>query len=217
LRNSDVNHTGKLIAIRKNNGNPDASASFNHYSDLFQKGDETALKFFFLEFHSVLALFANKWVNDRSIAEEIASEAFVRIWKFHHKLNNYYKIRAYLYKTVLRISQRVVEQERNRAKLYQVSESQIDSTPSPFDQMVRSETYRIIHKYLADLPNGSRRVLTMHYLEGKTTGEIASELNLSPSTIKTQKAQGLQALRKKIVPPSLILFFLSLQLFFATL
>jgi RNA polymerase sigma-70 factor (ECF subfamily) len=217
LRNSDANHTGKLIAIRKSDGSPDAFASFDYYSDLFQKGDEAGLKIFFLEFHAPLALFANRWVNNRSVAEEIASEAFVRVWKFHYKLNNYFKIRAYLYKTVLRISQRVIEQEKKRTKLHPVNESQVDPGLSPFDQMVRSETCRMIHKCLKDLPNGSRRVLTMHYLEGKTTGEIASELNLSPSTIKTQKAQGLAALRKKITPPSIILFLLSVQLFFASL
>jgi RNA polymerase sigma-70 factor (ECF subfamily) len=184
---------------------------------LFQQGDEAALAFFFQQFHSALALYASRWVQNRSIAEEIASEAFGRTWKMHWKLNNYYKIRAYLYKVVQRISLRTIDQERRRAKLHEKAQASATTNETPFDYLVRNETYRLIHASLKDLPAGSRRVLIMHYLEGKTTGEIATELHLSPSTIKTQKAQGLEALRKKLLRPLVTLLLLSVQFFYAPL
>jgi RNA polymerase sigma-70 factor (ECF subfamily) len=212
-----TNHTGKVIPLQNTAGLPLVSNSRIQFASLFQQGDEQALKFFFMEFHAALALFANRWVQNRSIAEEIASEAFVITWRMHRKLNNYYKIRAYLYKVVQRISLRTLNQERSRAQLSEKAQFSGITNETPFDYLVRNETYRLIHTSLKDLPPGSRRVLTMHYLEGKTTGQIASELHLSPSTIKTQKAQGLSALRKKLIRPLLILLLLSVQVFYAPL
>src|SRR5258708_840146 len=70
------------------------------YAQLFQEGEEIALNFFFRELHPALALFANRWVNNRSLAEEIAADAFIKTWKMHRKLDSYPSIRAYLYKVV---------------------------------------------------------------------------------------------------------------------
>lgn len=175
-RKSD--NTGKVIALRNADDLLPASDLRTQYAILFQDGDEQALKFFFLEFHAALALFANRFVENRFIAEEIASEAFVRTWKMHWKLNNYYKIRAYLYKVVERISLRTLDQERKRTKLNESSRPSATENHTPFDHLLRNETYRLIHASLKHLPPGSRKVIIMHYLEGKTTGEIASELKL---------------------------------------
>jgi RNA polymerase sigma-70 factor, ECF subfamily len=70
--------------------------TFNEYASSFQRGEEKALAFFYHEFHPVLSLYANRWVEDRSIAEEIASGALVKTWQMHWKLDSYGAIQAYL-------------------------------------------------------------------------------------------------------------------------
>lgn len=187
--------------------------SIEEYALAFQQGDEQALAFFYREFHPALAFYANRWLENRSIAEEIASEAFVQTWKMHSKLDNYYAIRAYLYKTVQRDSLHALRRECKRATIHQNSQPPETTNETPFDHVVRSEVYRIIHTALKDLSPGSRKVLIMHYLEGKTTGQIATELKLHPSTIKTQKTKGLEALRKKLLRPILILFYFCVKIF----
>lgn len=188
---------------------PEPHHTNHEYALLFQQGDEQALAFFYREFHAALALYAFRWVENIAIAEEIASDAFIKTWKMHWKLDNYYAIRSYLYKTVLRDSQRVRRQELKRATLSKDSILSNDlNGDTPIDHLLRIETYRIIHRALEELSPGTRRVLTMHFIEGKTTREIATELKLSPSTIKTQKAKGLESLRKKLLRPSMILFSL---------
>lgn len=183
------------------------------YASLFQQGDEQALAFFYREFHPALALFASRWVQSRSIAEEIAADAFVKTWKMHWKLSSYPAIRAYLYKTVRRDSQLALKREQRRTEIHKLSHSPEITSDTPFDQTVRSEVYRLIHTALKDLSPGNRKVLTMHYLEGKTTGQIARELDLSANTVKTQKARGLEALRKRILRPMCIIFYLIVKIF----
>lgn len=172
----------------------------------FCEGDESAFSFFYHEFYAALAHYSFQLIQNRPIAEEIASEAFVKIWKMHYKLNSYKGIKAYLYKIVHRDSIAAILKEQKRTNRYKHIPQQIN-TDTPFDKLVRSEVYRLIHSALKHLPPASRKVVIMHYLESKTTGEISKELNLHPSTITTQKKQGLNALKKVFMKPLLGLFF----------
>ncbi len=178
----------------------------------FQEGNEKALSFFYHEFYPALAHYSFQLTHSRPVAEEIASEAFVKIWRMHYKLNSYAGIKAYLYKIVHRDSVEVVLSEQQRARTYRNLQPQID-TETPFDKMVRSEVYRLIHAALKDLAPACRKVMIMHYFDGKTTGQISRELNLHPSTIKTQKKQGLNALRKVFIKPMLWLFYFCIKIF----
>jgi RNA polymerase sigma-70 factor (ECF subfamily) len=184
----------------------------NNYALLFQDGNEKALSFFYHEFYPALTHYSFQLTQSRPIAEEIASEAFVKTWRMHYKLNSYAGIKAYLYKIVHRDSIKAISNEQKRDKSYRQLQPEIN-TETPFDNMVRSEVYRLIHTALKDLSPASRKVMIMHYLDGKTTGEISRELNLHPSTIKTQKLNGLNALRKVFIRPMLWLFYFCIKIF----
>jgi RNA polymerase sigma-70 factor, ECF subfamily len=197
---------------RKISMRQDQNDNGNNYALLFQTGNEKALSFFYYEFYAALAHYSFQLTQSRPVAEEIASEAFVKAWRMHYKLNSYAGIKAYLYKIVHRDSVEAISSEQRRAKSYKQLPPEID-TETPFDNMVRSEVYRLIHKALKDLSPASRKVMIMHYLEGKTTGQISRELNLHTSTVKTQKTRGLQALRKIISRPMLWVFYFIVKIF----
>ncbi len=178
----------------------------------FNLGYEKALSFFYHEFYSALAHYSFRLTQSRPLAEEIASEAFVKAWRMHYKLDSYAGIKAYLYKIVHRDSVAAILSEQKRDKIYKGLRPET-STDSPFDNMVRSEVYRIIHAALKDLSPGTRRVIIMHYFEDKNTGQISRELNLHPSTVKTQKMQGLKTLRKVFMKPMSWLLYFCIKIF----
>lgn len=185
----------------------------NNYALLFQKGNEKALSFFYHEFYPALTHYSFQLTQSRPVAEEIASEAFIKTWRMHYKLNSYAGIKAYLYKVVHRDSIEAISNEQKRDKSYRQLPVETE-TETPFDNIVRSEVYRLIHAALKDLSPASRKVMIMHYLDGKSTGEISRELNLHPSTIKTQKKQGLYALKKVFLRPMLWLFYFCFKIIF---
>lgn len=181
---------------------------------LFQEGKEKALSFFYKEFHPALSLYAYQWLRDRSVAEEVASEALVKTWKMHSKLDSYAGIRAYLYKTVRRDCIRIIKYRK--APVIDIDSIDIPiEQPSPFDILLKTEVYRHIHTALKEVSPGSRRVLIMHYLDGMTTGQIARELQLHRSTINTQKQEGLAKLRTLISRTMPLMFFALLKYFFS--
>lgn len=168
------------------------------YASLFQQGNEVALSYFYREFLPALSLYANKWVADFSAAEEVASGAFLKAWKMHEKLDSYNAIRAYLYKIVYRDAMHYLRQQKSRSRLEEAAAVPDVTFNSPYDHVIRTETYRLIHSALQELSPGSQRVIKMYYLEGKSSVEIAEELNVTPGTVRNQKKQGLAALREKI-------------------
>lgn len=183
------------------------STTRDEYAHAFQQGSEHALSFFYREFLPALSLYANKWVQDRSIAEEIASGAFIKIWKMHYKLGSYGAIRAYLYKIVYRDAMHYLRKEKKRNSVEESATEPDINYDTPYNHLIRTETYRLIRSALKELTPGSQRVLTMYYLEGKSSVEIAAELNVTPGTVRNQKKQGLTVLRKKFKQFLLLFYF----------
>jgi RNA polymerase sigma factor (sigma-70 family) len=179
----------------------------------FQAGDEKALAFFYERLLPVLAMSAFRYIKNAAVAEEIASEALVNTWRMRSKLDSVGAIKAYAYSCVRNACSRAAEIRKKRLHAEQQAGGFDSDTDTPYQFTIRAEVYRLVHTALKELPEGSRTVLTMHFIEGKSTGEIARELNRATSTIKTQKANGLAALRKKMQWPAFILFSIFLETF----
>jgi RNA polymerase sigma-70 factor (ECF subfamily) len=164
----------------------------------FHLGEERGIHFFYTEFHPALSFYAMKLLNDRPVAEEIASEALFKTWRMRHKLDSFPGIRAYLYKTVLRDCRHHQRREAKRSIAHRSAPLPLFDADNAFEHLLTAETHRMLYAAIQQLSHGNRRVIAMHFLEGKTTGEIARELKLHPHTVQTQKARGLAALRKLI-------------------
>ena len=182
----------------------------------FQQGEEKALEYFFTRLYPTLTLYAFQWVKDRPSVEEIVSEAFVKTWQKHRRLNSFAGIRAYLYTVVRRDSSRAAARLHKERKLFTNTTPELLSTNTPFEYLLRAETYRLVHAALGKLSPGNRQVIAMHYLEGKTTAQIARQLNLHPQTVQTHKTRGIKALLK-ILQPTWIAIAYFFEKYFCTL
>jgi RNA polymerase sigma-70 factor (ECF subfamily) len=171
--------------------------------DAFCRGDVKALADLYEDFHPTLSYYAYSFLKNRSMAEEIASNALIKTWKMHWKLDSYGAIRAYLYKVVQRDCLAYLRAEKKRSILHEKAQLPDITTETPFEKLFRTELYHLLRTALKTLSPGNQIVITMYFLEDKNTNEIARELNLHPSTVKTQKTRGLEALRKLLLNPQI--------------
>jgi RNA polymerase sigma-70 factor, ECF subfamily len=176
----------------------------------FQRGAEKGFDFFFRQLFPSLCFFANRMLNSRCEAEDIASNAFIKIWKKHPQFNNANSIRSYLYTIVRNDCLTCLQQKKRTATLHGELEylTIVDLQDNREADIIRAEFYAQLYEAINSLPPACGKIFTMLYIQGKSVKEISKELNLSPSTIKTQRARGLIVLRKKIVPLSCIFFLL---------
>jgi RNA polymerase sigma-70 factor (family 1) len=194
----------------------ESTSHANEYALAFQQGKEKGFDFFFRELFPSLCFFANHILDNRCEAEDIASSAFIKIWKRHSQFNNAKNIRSYLYQIVRNDCFSFLQHKNRTAKAQKEIEylSVANFEDNYEADIIRAELYSELYLAINSLPKECRKVFTMLYIHGKTIKEISRELNLSSSTIKTQKSRGLVILRKKIIPLSIVLFYLHYFIFF---
>ena len=164
----------------------------------FQRGEEKGFDHFFHQLYPALCYFAYSITHNREASEEIASEAFIRIWKRHDQFNNANVIKAYIYQIVKNDSLKYLQAESRVAALADQLALASDSEQSHFESIVRSEVFSELHHAISSLPHACRQIFEKLYIEGKSVNEAAEELQISPSTVRNQKVRGLEILRKKV-------------------
>lgn len=183
------------------------------YIRSFQNGEEKGFNFFFHEYYVALCYFSFQVIKEKSIAEEIAGDALMKLWERRENFDNLPTIKSFLYTATRNASLNVLRiQRRNNQRAKELLYLSNENEANVIHQIVETETYREIHLALKTLPPQCKKIFQMIFLEGKNSKQIADELNLSISTIRNQKARALTLLRHRvflgIIPLSLINYFL---------
>ncbi len=172
----------------------------NSYALAFINGREEGFNYFFSQYYPALCYFAHQLIKNREAAEDIGSHAFSKTWAKHAQFDNEQNIRAYLYRVVRNDCYNWLKQKQRIQTLQNelVFIHGRDQERTVFDSLVSAEVLREIFQAFERLPPQCRQVFNLLYIQGKTMKEAAEELDVSASTVKTQKARGLAVIRKLI-------------------
>ena len=169
------------------------------YVQLFRMGEEKGFNFFYKEYYDTLCYYSFQIIKDEQEADGIVVQAFMKLWERHSQFDNLASIRSFLYKATRNASLNWIRKEKNENKkavdfayLNQENENTIA------DKMIELEFYREIFATLRSLPPNCRKIFEMIYLHGKSFEQISQELNLTESTIRSQKARALMLIRRRI-------------------
>ena len=174
----------------------------------------TSLKFKYLfdEHYQNLCFFAYTLVSDKVLAEDFVQDAYIALYKNQENINKDSKaLKAYLYtsvkNSVLNWSRRIKVEKK-----YHDSTPFIDFIDLDFENtVIKAEVVGEINKIIDELPSSCQNIFKMYYLEGLSTKEIASQLQLSVNTIKTQKQRGLKYIQSQLNPDFFILLYFFLK------
>ncbi|MDH7459844.1 sigma-70 family RNA polymerase sigma factor [Chitinophagaceae bacterium 26-R-25] len=164
-----------------------------------QKDNESALQHFFNLYYPSLVYFAFDITKDIAVAEEISSDAFLKLW---HKRDQFFKVnslKAYLYRIVKnasidfnRVNKVALKNEQGYQYLAEPTEIAIE------EKIIAAETYALVLAALETMPAGYQRVFRGIYLEGKSYEELAREMDTNTVNIRNQKFKAILFLRKKV-------------------
>lgn len=171
----------------------------------FREGTEKAFSQVFRALYPAVCYYALRITNDQTAAEDIAGEAFLKLWDRREQFHHFNVLKSYLYTTTrnasinwLNVSKRQHKSESEAASLNRDDQNYV------LHDIIRAETLLQVYTALDRLPPQCRKIMTMLYIEGKNVRQVAEELGLGIGTIKTQKARGLTILREQL-PEFLIL------------
>ncbi len=172
--------------------------------------DETSMSILYRYFYRALVVFSNQIVQSSGIAEELVQDIFLKIWKKRPSFKTTGALKAYLYNSVRNASisylrHEKVERGRIEAIKRDFSEMQIDDSGELL--LHREEVYRELLLAIDALPRRQRELFFM-MVQGKTCEEIASEMGITPDSVKKQRQRGLARLRELLTPDALLLLIL---------
>ncbi|MCT4603371.1 MAG: RNA polymerase sigma-70 factor [Marinifilum sp.] len=180
------------------------------FLDKLRKKDEKAYQKLYDDFFPSLVAFANKYVYDDSLSEDIVQEVLITLWQNSTKINIHTSIKSYLYSAVRNsainyLEKKTVEEKRKEGYLFSGYIYNSEDKEFAFSQ----DVYYHLHNAIKHLPKKSREVIIMS-LNEMSLSEIQEELNVSINTVKTNKRRAYAMLReklKKIFLISIILLF----------
>ena len=189
--------------------------------EAFKKMDPAAESVLFKQFFRSMCLLAETITGELLPAEDIVAESFIKLFAKRAEFDAIDNIKAFLYVTVRNSSYTYkTTQKRHEAVHTRLAAEQgeEDDPSSVFElEMIRAQLLAEIYQEIENLPSQCRRIAKMIFWEEKSTGQIAEELNISPQTVRTQKARAIQLLKNQLFKDNrwaaLGLLFLYLQKF----
>lgn len=148
-------------------------------------------KSLFNKLYKSLCLFANTYLNDIEVSKDIVQEVFIKIWENKIGFKSETNIKSYLYTSVKNRSLDYLKSKSHKAT-EKLTSSQVETlksleTESVFlREVVISETSLIIENAINTLPNKCAQIIRLS-IKDLSNSDIASELNVSINTVKTQK------------------------------
>lgn len=175
----------------------------------FVSGSEKSLEVIFHQYFKSLVVFSMRFGLEQMEAEDVVIEVIHRIWEIRSDIKSSSALNTLLYTSVRNRSINTVRNIKNRESLLEMQN--LESDEYFHDAIVEEEVTRILFEAIETLPKQCKRVVTL-MMGGSTTGEIAEQLNLSVSSVKTYKSRSIEMLKVSLADYPLLLFYLLLKL-----
>lgn len=153
-----------------------------------------------------LCLFASKYLGDMDTSKDIVQEVFIKIWEKNPKFKSHNAIKGYFYNAV---KNRCLDHLKSKhvKKFGHAIPKHIEEVQTEdyfLSQMTAIEVYNQLQKAIDSLPEKMGKVIQLT-LNNYTTKDIAEELSVTPSTVRSQKGAAIQNLKKILGDLSLLI------------
>lgn len=174
-----------------------------------REGDDSCFGFLVEKYRKPMLYFMFRMVRNQSIAEELAQEVFLRVYRSRHTYRAEAKFSTWLYRIATNLAvnhARDTKYERSAQTIYLdqpdadtgSTPDVADTTAGAEDRLVRDERMRAIRQHVLALPERQRVAVIMHKYQGMDYKQIGETLKLSESATKSLLFRAYQALREKL-------------------
>jgi RNA polymerase sigma-70 factor (ECF subfamily) len=172
-------------------------------------GDEAGFNYLAQKYHRPMIHFLYRMVGNQAVAEELAQEVFLRVYRARSSYRAEARFTTWLYRIATNLAvnhARDTKHERAAQTIYldQPDEETgttpdlADGEPSAEQRLLREERMAAIRRPVMALPERQRMAVLMHKYDGMDYKQIGEVLKLSESATKSLLFRAYQTLREKL-------------------
>lgn len=161
-----------------------------------QQGESAAFDQVYGLFFRPLCYFAEKITGSSAVAEDIATESFVKLLRKSPDFETLTSLKSFLYTSTrngsfdhLRAQKRHASSHQQIRYLASYSEEEIENN------IIKAEVLSAVYTAINTLPEKCRNIVRLALVEGKDNEEIAAETGMAYQTIRNNKSEGIKLLR----------------------
>lgn len=167
---------------------------------LLQKGNVAAFDSLFEGYSYKLFGFALKYFKNESDAEELVQEVFVKVWENRQTLKSELSFKSYLFTIALNQIRKHFNKQAISLRYLETLENEQEYTNNQAANNDNYETALLqINLIIEQIPPRRREIFLKSKLEGKSSKEIATELNISAGTVDNQVSDALRFIRSQLI------------------
>lgn len=172
-------------------------------------GNMSGFDFLIQKYRKPIIHFMYRMVHNQAVAEELAQEVFLRVYRSRETYRAEARFSTWLYRIATNLGVNYVRDtrhERNASTVYlDETDSETGTTPDVADatpniesNLIRVERLHAIRQHVFALPERQRMAVLMHKYEGLDYKQIGDILKLSESATKSLLFRAYQTLREKL-------------------
>ena len=172
-------------------------------------GDEASFNYLAAKYHRPMIHFLFRMVRNQAIAEELAQEVFLRVYRARDSYRAEARFTTWLYRIATNLAvnhARDTRHERTAQTVYLdapdpetgTTPDVADDEPSVEQHLMRDERMAAIRTHVMALPERQRMAVLMHKYQGLDYRQIGEVLKLSESATKSLLFRAYQTLRDKL-------------------
>jgi RNA polymerase sigma-70 factor, ECF subfamily len=174
-----------------------------------REGDDSGFDLLIQKYHKPIVHFMFRMVHNQAVAEELAQEVFLRVYRSRHTYRAEARFTTWLYRIATNLGvnhARDTKYERAAQNVYLdqpdpetgTTPDVADTTASVEQELVRDERMRAIRQHVLALPERQRTAVLMHKYQGLDYKQIGEVLKLSESATKSLLFRAYQTLRERL-------------------
>jgi RNA polymerase sigma-70 factor (ECF subfamily) len=173
-----------------------------------RQGDAESFEELLRKYRTPLVNYFSRMMRDQALAEDLAQEAFLRVYRARDRYQPEAKFRTWLYRIATNLALNALRDRRRKADAKGVKDGQedgparevADADLSAEQQLIESDRQRLIRRAVEALPENQRAAVILHKYQEADYRQISKILKVSESAVKSLLFRAYQNLRMSLEP-----------------
>ena len=166
-----------------------------------QKGDRKMQQLLYSKYSRSMYAVAVRYTKMQQEAEDIIQEAFIKVFKNIDKFRQDSSLGYWIKRIVINTA---LNHQRSKLYLYPMVDVH-EMTNKPSEELIISDfSHQELIEMIRELPSGCQTIFNLYAIEGYKHHEIATMLEISEGTSKSQYSRAKVLLKERILSSSIV-------------